>query len=179
MRLAAVMILISQDPDGAERMLFTRRAATIEFQGGQVSFPGGSREGDERPAQTALRETAEEIGLPPEKITVTGEYEALKLARGSFRVTPVTGTWNGDMEALTLQHTEVANAANIPVSMLADPANRASWRHPDGATGPVFVIDGFYIWGFTAYVATLWLRRNGLERPWDTQRIVEVPTDFR
>lgn len=38
----------------------------------QISFPGGIKEDNEDFVQCALRETEEEIGLPPQRVEVWG-----------------------------------------------------------------------------------------------------------
>ena len=52
-------------------LLFETRAETlIGHQPGEVCFPGGRREAGERPDETALRETFEELGIPPEEVEI-------------------------------------------------------------------------------------------------------------
>src|SRR5262249_40879890 len=58
--------------DGADRLLFTRRRDDLAHHAGEVSFPGGAREGDEDALACALRECAEEIGLRAERVTILG-----------------------------------------------------------------------------------------------------------
>src|SRR5262245_19823354 len=55
-------------------VLFTRRTAHLHDHAGQISFPGGRAEpGDAGAAETAMRETQEEIGLAAERVEVLGE----------------------------------------------------------------------------------------------------------
>ena len=57
--------------EGQRCLLFETRADTlVGHQPGEVCFPGGRREHGETPRETALRETWEEIGIPPEEIRV-------------------------------------------------------------------------------------------------------------
>ena len=53
-------------------MLFTKRANTLRSHRGEVCFPGGRRDKNETIEETALREAAEEIGLPVEAVDVWG-----------------------------------------------------------------------------------------------------------
>src|SRR6266542_1725648 len=56
-----------------------------------ISFPGGRAEpGDADPAQTALREAAEEIGLQAARVKVLGELHPYVTVTG-YRVTPGVG----------------------------------------------------------------------------------------
>jgi len=65
-RQAAVLVLLFSDDCGEGRVLLTTRVSHLSSHAGEVSFPGGSAEpGDADPVATALRESAEEIGLDP------------------------------------------------------------------------------------------------------------------
>lgn len=91
---AAVLILLSEthDPD----LVFTERATGLRKHAGQISFPGGSYEpGDADAPATALRETQEEVGLPPDKVKLLGRLPVTRLPVSSFDVAPVVGTWSG------------------------------------------------------------------------------------
>ena len=57
---------------GEDWVLLTKRRDDLRSHAGQVSFPGGAREGSESPAACALRECHEEIGLHPERVTLLG-----------------------------------------------------------------------------------------------------------
>ena len=80
---AAVLILLSEinDPD----LLFTERAVGLRKHAGQISFPGGTYEpGDADAPATALRETWEEVGLQPDKVTLL-EVPALTISSTACR----------------------------------------------------------------------------------------------
>src|SRR5687767_14344202 len=64
-RQAGVLVLLYPHNDESDlRIVLTRRTETLRGHGGQVSFPGGQREeGDTTFADTALRETCEELGF--------------------------------------------------------------------------------------------------------------------
>ena len=60
--------------------IYTRLILRAEFgvHSGQVAFPGGQVElNDNGLWNTALREANEEIGLPPDKITLIGAYSII------------------------------------------------------------------------------------------------------
>ncbi len=65
------------EKDGQLHLLFEVRARTMESQPGEICFPGGHVEPGEDPADTALRETMEEIGIPPEKVELIGPGDIL------------------------------------------------------------------------------------------------------
>jgi 8-oxo-dGTP pyrophosphatase MutT (NUDIX family) len=87
---AAVLIPLLFE-DGEWRVLVTQRTQTVEYHKGQISFPGGACEpGDVSLVATALRETFEEIGIPPEVVKVLGILDDFPTIT-SFIVTPVVG----------------------------------------------------------------------------------------
>src|SRR6202166_379728 len=63
---AAVLVPLVERATGLT-VLLTQRAATLKDHAGQISFPGGRIEPQDQDAwHAALRETYEEIGLPPD-----------------------------------------------------------------------------------------------------------------
>jgi 8-oxo-dGTP pyrophosphatase MutT (NUDIX family) len=61
--------------DHAPHLLYQVRASHLSRQPGEISFPGGRIEAGERPRDTALRETREEMGIDPECIEIVGELD--------------------------------------------------------------------------------------------------------
>src|SRR4030095_17226743 len=73
-RLAAVLLPLVDD----DRLVLTRRTEHLSRHPGEISFPGGiAQEEDADLAATALRETQEELGLPPEEVAVLGALVAV------------------------------------------------------------------------------------------------------
>src|SRR5690606_41700851 len=63
LRRAAVLVPLVER-SGGRRVLLTRRTEALRLHPGQVSFPGGRNESDDRdPVSAALREASEEVGL--------------------------------------------------------------------------------------------------------------------
>ncbi|MDY6143501.1 MAG: CoA pyrophosphatase [Arcanobacterium sp.] len=176
-RHAAVMALIS--PADAPSILFTQRAQGIP-QGGQVSFPGGGREeGENDPRITALRETREEIGLPPSEIEVVGALPGHARTRLHYDVVAFVGLWNGQIDSLVPNAQEVGRVFSVPVSELIHERNRVTWEIDGGHRGPGFWVDDVLIWGMTAGITNALLEIFGWSEPWDHSRIVPVPPEFR
>jgi 8-oxo-dGTP pyrophosphatase MutT (NUDIX family) len=148
---AAVLIPIVERREGLT-VLLTQRASHLTHHGGQISFPGGRMEpGDEGPLAAALRETKEEIGLDPRKVTLAG-YLHDHLVITGFRVTPVVGFVSGDF-GLELDRTEVDEAFEVPLSFVLDRANhRPRERTFAGVTFQTYDIPyaNRHIWGATA-----------------------------
>jgi len=65
----AILLLLCEH-EGETQLLFELRADTLRGQPGETCFPGGRIEPGETPEEAALRETFEEVGIPPEEITL-------------------------------------------------------------------------------------------------------------
>jgi hypothetical protein len=126
---------------------------------------------------TALREANEEVGLDPASATVLTTLPRLFLPVSSFVVTPVLAWWHAPHPVYPRQPAEVAHVARLPVAELVDPANRIRVRHPSGYIGAAFSVRGLLVWGFTAGVISTLLDMAGWSRPWDTRRVMDLPSD--
>ena len=133
-------------------VLFTQRTAHLRAHSGQVSFPGGRAEPeDASPEFTALRETQEEIGLPPERVEVLARMPEY-LTRTGYRVTPVVGLVVPPLE-LAPDPREVEEVFEVPLAFLLDPANhQRETRELAGKTVGYWVMqyERHRIWGATA-----------------------------
>ncbi|QCR36368.1 CoA pyrophosphatase [Nissabacter sp. SGAir0207] len=111
-RQAAVLLPVVCRP--APTLLLTRRADTLRKHAGQVAFPGGSADPDDRSLIfTALREAHEEVGIPPEAVQVLGQLGPVESSTG-FQVTPVVGLVSPDI-VLQPNADEVAEVFEMPL----------------------------------------------------------------
>ncbi len=134
-------------------MLFTERTAHLNAHAGQVSFPGGSAEADDADVvATALRETEEEIGLARSRVEVIGRLTDYLTVTG-FRVAPIVALVHPPF-ALTLDAFEVAEAFEVPLAFLLDPANhqRREAMTDDGEIRRFTAMPygSHFVWGATA-----------------------------
>lgn len=133
-------------------VLLTQRTAHLKDHPGQISFPGGRCESaDHSPAHTALRETFEEIGLTREHVELVGYLPEYRTATG-FRVTPVVAMVTPPFD-LRLDAFEVAEAFEVPLSFLMDPANHQRHSlHYRGKLRHYYAMPygDYFIWGATA-----------------------------
>lgn len=151
LRPAAVLVpVVSHGSDLT--VLFTRRTDHLHDHAGQISFPGGRAEPHEdSAAQTALRETEEEIGLAAEQVEILGTLGEYVTVTG-YRVTPVVGLVRPPLD-LKPDDFEVAEIFEVPLRFLLDPANhqRNSVVHLGRERHYYAVTYGqYYIWGATA-----------------------------
>ncbi len=151
LRDAAVLVPLVDRPDGIT-LIFTQRTANLACHAGQICFPGGRLEPeDDGPENAALRETEEEIGLGRDHVDLIGRLDTY-VTRTGFRVTPIVGVVHPPFELL-LDPTEVAEAFEVPLAFILDPANPR--RHSRDFHGKVrsfyaFPFEKRYIWGATA-----------------------------
>lgn len=120
LRAAAVLIAIV-DRD-VPTVLLTTRAATLNDHAGQISFPGGKIEAaDTSPADAALREAFEEIGLKRDFVEPLGYLDVYATGFG-FRIMPVVARVTPGYE-LVISPDEVDDAFEVPLAFLMDPVN--------------------------------------------------------
>ena len=157
-RQGGVLILL-YPREGRRYLVLTRRADTLENHKGQISLPGGGREGDETIEQTALREAQEEVGVSPETVEVLGTLTPLYIPPSDFCITPVVG-WTEVRPHWRPDPVEVAEIVEVPLYELADPATlcEETWHRGGLAMQvPYFLVRGHCIWGATAMVLSEFL----------------------
>ena len=149
---ASVLIPIIDRPQGLS-ILFTQRSQNLKNHPGQVSFPGGRAEiNDQDAIGTALRESYEEIGLLPEKVSILGQLETCLTGTG-FKVTPIVGLVKEPL-ALQLALDEVSEIFEVPFPLLLE-NNRYRTdcvKLPNGEARTSYIFDypERHIWGATA-----------------------------
>jgi hypothetical protein len=108
-------------------------------------------------------------------VTVLAELPSLFIPVSGFQVTPVLAWWRAPHPVGPRQPAEVARVERLPVTELVDPANRLLLRHPTGWIAPAFRVRGMLVWGFTAGIIATLLDLAGWSRPWDADRIEDLP----
>ena len=148
---AAVLVpIVLRQPEPT--VLLTQRTAHLRDHAGQVSFPGGRVEPHDTSAEaTALRETAEEIGLDARHVEIIGRLPLFLTSTG-FAVTPVVALVTPPFE-LAPDDFEVAEVFEPPLSFLLDAANHT--HHEVEFRGRQHQYwsmpwQGYHIWGATA-----------------------------
>lgn len=166
-REAAALLLLF--PSAGELWLpLTVRSARLTTHRGEVSLPGGGADpGDGGPAQTALREAWEELGIRPANVEVLGTLTAFYIPPSNNTLTPVVGLSVGEPE-LRPDPNEVEAAFSVPLRALLDPAivQEEVWeRQGMRMRVPYFALEGYKVWGATALLLSelvARLRRAGL-----------------
>jgi 8-oxo-dGTP pyrophosphatase MutT (NUDIX family) len=149
---SAVMVLFYPENDHTG-ILLIKRAVDDTVHSGQISFPGGKKEKtDTDLKQTALRETFEEIGIPPKNISVIGSLTKLYIPPSNFEVQPFVGFLKTDPRLTT--NYEVESVIRVPVSELIK-TDAIQYKTIEGRGGnfyevPCYFIQNEIIWGATA-----------------------------
>lgn len=160
-RESSVLVLLY--PLAAAEDLHLALIKRTEYNGvhsGQISLPGGGREGDESLQTTALREAYEEVGIIQTELSMLGALSPLYIPPSNFLVYPFVA-YQPHRPAFRLDPWEVAALIEAPLALLRDPANRcwAKLNHP--ALGeieiPYFNVYGHQVWGATAMILSEFL----------------------
>ncbi len=158
-RLAAVLLPVVE----GDRLVLTRRTEHLSRHPGEISFPGGlAHEEDADLAATALRETQEELGLPPEEVEVLGALVPVHTFVSAILIVPFVGVVSGN-PAFAPSEAEIAEVLVYPLHELAAAETTVEWPR-DGHVYRGFAYpmrDGNTIWGATAGILHQLLERLG------------------
>ena len=172
-RYAVLVPLV--DRDGELHLLYEVRATALRRQPNEVCFPGGRIENEETAQECALRETREELAIPPEHIHMIGPLDFI-CHRAGFVVYPVLALIDTPAaDALSPNPNEVEDTFLVPLSALR--TMRAQEYHyqlipripedfpydligistnypwqPGTECGPVYPWNGRAIWGMTGRI---------------------------
>ena len=149
---AAVLVLLVERPEGLTVML-TKRTAHLAHHPGQISFPGGRLEPEDKGDFTtcALRETEEETGLDRTRVRLLGRLDDYATGTG-FIITPLVGVVDPPF-ALSPDSFEVAEVFEVPLAFVLDQANhQLQSREVRGMQRPFWALtwQDHLIWGATA-----------------------------
>jgi 8-oxo-dGTP pyrophosphatase MutT (NUDIX family) len=115
---AAVLVpLFQKDRDC--HLLFTKRSEEVKYHKGEISFPGGVvDEEDKELINTALREAHEEIGLKESDVQIIGVLDDI-VTITEFIVTPIVGLFPYPY-LFKVSEAEIAELIEVPLASLLD-----------------------------------------------------------
>ena len=150
----SVLILLFPENKSVKTILILRQ----QYEGvhsGQVSFPGGRKEKDDKSLiETALRESEEEVGIDADKIMVIGNLTEIYIPPSNFLVLPVVGYMLAKPN-LKADKSEVAKILEVDLSSLFD-KNIIKKKEFDGRgykiKAPYYDIQEQIVWGATAMI---------------------------
>lgn len=154
---AGVLALFTEgDANTSPDLLLTRRSLSLRTHRGEIAFPGGVKEPEDRSLwDTALRELQEELGLPNRAVTYWGELTPVFTGTGY-----VMAVFVGSVDlspGIRPEPAEVAEVFQVPVESVMDPTTVRDESHlgPKGIRSrPVYSYNGRVVWGATARIIT-------------------------
>lgn len=139
---------------GGWHLLFTKRATSLNHHRGEISFPGGVCQADDKDAvDTALRETFEEVGIFPQDVQVLGVLDDFYSIYG-YVITPYVGVILSDGQYI-INTSEIDRIIEVPLDHLLNPdIFRAEDWSLKGRSTPVYFYTYLHdeIWGVTAAI---------------------------
>jgi len=158
-RPAAVLIPIVDHDEPT--VLLTQRSPHLKEHSGQVAFPGGKIDAtDKSPLDAALREAQEEVGLDRSFIDPIGYLGVYGTGFG-FRILPTLARVKPGFN-LSINHSEVDDAFEVPLSFLMNPANHQLHSKEFRGMERTYYAMPFaerYIWGATAGILRILYER--------------------
>ena len=187
-RRAYAVLVPLVEQDGELHLLYEVRAKTLRRQPGEVCFPGGLMEPGESPEECALRETFEELSIPPESVRLLGRLDFIA-HRANFLMWPVAGLVDSGALAgmvpnpaeveevffVPLSHLLAANPIEYSYELVPAPAEHfpyallgipRDYKWQNGTENvPVYPWQGRAIWGLTGRITRnflqLWRQTSG------------------
>ena len=139
---------------GEWRVLLTQRTENLRHHSGQISFPGGAFEDQDKNIRaTALRETTEEVGIDASQVQILGHLDDV-FSISHFRVTPFVGQLQDNFD-YTISTDEVASVFGVPLAFFVDENNRQVQYYKTGEERHKFYVFQYKkhtIWGLTAKI---------------------------
>ena len=143
----SAVCLLLYPKDGEYCILFNKRTELVEFNKGDICFPGGAQDPeDAQLSDTAKREVFEEMGIKIEDITLIGDLSETR-TRAGFRIHPFVGTIPYPYK-FKRSIEEVAEVLEIPIKLLLNPDNYQDKE--EEFQSRVYYFNSHAIWGATA-----------------------------
>ena len=146
-----MMILFERDND-----LWLPLIKRPEYDGhhsGQISFPGGKKEEQDKDLiETAFRETEEEVGIRKEHVEFLGTLSELFIIASNFKVLPTVG-FLPESPTYRLEEKEVESVLEVSLTQLRDESKQGLEPMRFGQYtihSPYFDVEGHQVWGATA-----------------------------
>jgi len=156
---AALVLLYPWQPPGAHEpgpyLVLTRRTAALRRHSGQISLPGGRHDPEDGSLlRTALRETDEELGVPPDGLTIWGRLEPEWIVVTHYLLTAFVA-YTPQRPEFRPSPAEVAEVIEMPLGLILDPESLGQeiWEIQGGPRQVSFYRHGEHkVWGATARI---------------------------
>lgn len=143
---------------GQYHILFIKRSEKVKKHRGEISFPGGTCEKrDKTLLETALRESAEEIGLMADDVEVLGELDDEVSVKTNYVISPFVGFIPCPYRFQADGH-ETEAIIEAPISaLLNNNSSRQEIRDGKEVTSYFYNYEDKVIWGATARILNKFL----------------------
>jgi 8-oxo-dGTP pyrophosphatase MutT (NUDIX family) len=154
-RVPSAVLIPLYETQGRYYIVFIRRTETVKDHKGQISFPGGARDVNDRTLlHTAVRESREEIGLRTKDIEIIGELDDELTTTSNFVVTPFVAIipWPYRFKK---NKDEVAEIIRVPVEELLGKGSvkqGSETLNDRPIESYTYSYEGKVIWGATARI---------------------------
>jgi 8-oxo-dGTP pyrophosphatase MutT (NUDIX family) len=159
----AAALLLLYPHQGHWHLPLTVRGSGLRDHTGQVSLPGGRVDAGETIEGAAIREAAEEVGIPAHTVRIVGHLTPVQIPVSGYVLHPVVGVAD-EKPVFRLDEWEVARLIEVRLDDLRDHAivgrttrRREFQGHVEQIEVPFFGIDGEEVWGATAMVLSEFL----------------------
>ena len=151
---AGVLALFYPNERQSTNLLLILRKTYQGVHSNQIGFPGGKSEEEDRDImQTALRETHEEVGVPPQQVSIIKSMSEIYIPPSNFEVQPFVGLYE-DPKPFVLQESEVESLVEVSLADFMDDAKvftqKLSTSYAKNIDVPAFKLNGYTVWGATA-----------------------------
>ncbi len=151
---AGVMALFYPDEENETRLLLILRKVYEGIHSNQIGLPGGKVEqGDRDLLHTALRETYEEVGVPPHAVEVIRELSEVYIPPSNFLVRPFMGMYP-EPRPFVKDEVEVERIVEVFLKDFLDDSNHIeeilSTSYANNINVPAYKLNGYTVWGATA-----------------------------
>ena len=157
---AAVLFPIVARREGLQ-VIFTKRTQKLKSHSGQVSFPGGRVDAEDKDVRmAALRETWEEIGVKETDIKVLGQLPDY-FAGSGYQISSFVGLIDNNV-SFVRSLDEVEYIFEVPLAFLMAPDNhKVSSRVFEKIERHFYEMpwEGDHIWGVTAGIVRMFYNR--------------------
>ncbi len=159
-RIPSAVLIPVYEKQGQCHILFTRRTEKVKEHKGQISFPGGTyNKEDGTLVNTALRESAEEVGLAGGDIEILGELDDTITTTSSYIISPFVGLIPYPYQ-FRVNRDEIEEIIEVPIPALLD---KGSLHCENEFVGDEVIVACYYhyqghvIWGATARILNQFL----------------------
>lgn len=154
-RVRSAVLLPIYYREGQYYLLFIKRTEKVKNHKGQISFPGGVYSEEDRTLlNTALRESAEEIGLAPSDTEILGALDDTATITSGYVISPFVAIipWPYQFK---MNREEVEEIIEVPISVLLNKGcvpQKTKIIDGETVTSYFYHYQGNVIWGATARI---------------------------